>query len=838
MQVLSWLDSFKMTVPIVAPTAGAPSDPVTQNQPEAAGEALGASEMKAGSVLLFNRFTSGIYGATQLSLTNTHPSQRARVRLFFSGLVEPGLVNETILILQPSQTTTLNAQDLAPHQKGWMIAVAIDGRAQMTQHNFLIGSAVVSEQTAGVTTGYNALALAKNAAGVIARNDDSATANMRFNDLVYDRLPGTLALNAVQNQTDVTTFFGFGRPPASLFDAPNTRGLINVTMYDDLLAAFGATVGQLETRLGLMRANAQTPPVATTIQRGHRGWLKVLSSVPLFVWHNSFANARFATGGSGWTGGFFGGGNAHTLTTANDFSLKSAANNPNNRAPIADFESIDVFNEARSDKGVNLRLDGRISSDPDGADDPLSFKWYDNDRLISEAKITDYKFGIGSHELKLIVLDGNNTPSEPRLYLFYVDDTQAPVVSGVPTNINKTTGSPAGVVLNFPLAYAWDVVNSSATATASKGPGSVFPVGRTVVTFRARDAVGNESAATMEVNITKGLATLPTNGGVPRNKLPELRTPNDQYVLTDKTKTLNLVAHDADGDPVTFRLLNAPPYARLDAPDPVTRSAKLVIEARPGDALGSTIVRVEASDNKGGKTFTLPFRILISDFETVENGDGAGPGGPPDPGTGVGGGGGGTPVNKPPVAVAKALPSTIKATTKQGGIVNLDGSGSSDPDLDPLTFEWKANGVKVAEGPLPAVTLPVGIHSITLTVSDGKGGTSTTNPQTVEILPRDLTITSVSQARIPQFNQITMTIRGTGFFNDADLTKQTKLRFDCTSFCSGGSQITVTITSIEEDTLIANIRTTQKTPLGNRDAVVSNPNGASAKLSRSNFVAQ
>ena len=185
-------------------------------------------------------------------------------------------------------------------------------------------------------------------------------------------------------------------------------------------------------------------------------------------------------------------------------------------------------------------------------------------------------------------------------------------------------------------------------------------------------------------------------------------------------------------------------------PDPVTRTAKLIIEPRPGDQIASTIVRIEATDSKGGKAVTLPFRIQISDFETIENGDGTGPGGPPDPGTGVGGGGGGGtgPVNKPPVAVAKPLPPTIKATSKQGGVINLDGSASTDPDLDPLTFEWKADGVKVAEGPLPAITLSVGVHAITLTVSDGKGGTSTTAPQTVEILPRDLTITSASPARI------------------------------------------------------------------------------------------
>ena len=845
MQVLSWLDAFKMTVPVVAPTSGAPADPVTQTQPEATGGATGASEMKAGSVLIFSRFASGQYGSSKISLTNTHPSQRARVRLFFNGLVDPGLINETIIVLPPTQTITLKAEDFASNQKGWIIAAAIDGRAQMTQHNFLIGSAVVSEQTTGVTASYNALAIAKNSTGVVGRNEDGTTANLRFNDEVYDRLPATQALNGVQNQTDTTTFFGFGRPPASLFDTPNTRGLITVTMYDDLLASVGATMGQIETRLNLLRPSAQTPPnvttIVTTIQRGHRGWMKAFSTVPLITWHNSLAAVPFAysaTSGN-WTGGFVGGGNLHILTTANDYILKAAANNPNNSAPTADFESIDPINEARSDKGVNIRLDARPSSDPDGPDDPLSYKWFDNEVQISTAQVTDYRFSIGTHELKLIVLDGNNTPSEPRGLRFQVSDTTAPQLSGVPTNISKVSGSLTGVIVSYPVPLSWDVVSGSGSPLATRGTGSIFPIGRTTVTFRAIDVAGNISTATMDVNITKGASNLPATGGVARNKLPELMTPNDQYVLIGKTKTLNLEATDADSDPVTFRLLNAPPYARLDAPDPTTRKVKLIIDAKVGDRLGSTIVKVEATDSKGGQMTTLPFKIFISEFETVESGDGSGPGGPPDPGTGVGGGGGGGggATNKPPIAVAK-VPASVKATSKQGGVVKLDGSMSSDPDLDNMEFEWKDNGLTIAGGALAEPTLAVGLHAITLTVTDGRGGSSTTAPQTVEILPRDLTIERVSQARISQFNTMTITVYGTGFFNDPDPTKQTKLRFDCNTFCSGGSQITVTINSIEEDTIVATLRTTAKTPLGNRDAIVANPNGVSAKLIRSNFVAQ
>ena len=100
------------------------------------------------------------------------------------------------------------------------------------------------------------------------------------------------------------------------------------------------------------------------------------------------------------------------------------------------------------------------------------------------------------------------------------------------------------------------------------------------------------------------------------------------------------------------------------------------------------------------------------------------------------------------------------------------------------------------------------------------------------VLP--LTITGATPAKIPRFNTTTMTITGTGF------NASTQVRFDCSSFCSGGSQITVTIVSIEEDKIVISARTTNNTPLGNRDAVVVNPSGSnagSAKLSRSNFVA-
>lgn len=51
--------------------------------------------------------------------------------------------------------------------------------------------------------------------------------------------------------------------------------------------------------------------------------------------------------------------------------------------------------------------------------------------------------------------------------------------------------------------------------------------------------------------------------------------------------------------------------------------------------------------------------------------------------------------------------------------VKLDGSGSRDSDGDALTYRWMLNGKVIAAEAKPTVSLPAGIHTITLVVSDG-----------------------------------------------------------------------------------------------------------------------
>lgn len=87
----------------------------------------------------------------------------------------------------------------------------------------------------------------------------------------------------------------------------------------------------------------------------------------------------------------------------------------------------------------------------------------------------------------------------------------------------------------------------------------------------------------------------------------------------------------------------------------------------------------------------------------------------------------GGPTNLPPTADA-GPDATIECVSPDGESVALDGSASSDPDGDPLTYTWSgpfSEGNGTVTGATPSVTLPLGSHTIVLTVSDGNGGSDT-----------------------------------------------------------------------------------------------------------------
>ena len=73
--------------------------------------------------------------------------------------------------------------------------------------------------------------------------------------------------------------------------------------------------------------------------------------------------------------------------------------------------------------------------------------------------------------------------------------------------------------------------------------------------------------------------------------------------------------------------------------------------------------------------------------------------------------------NQPPIADA-GPDQTLEQTSLQGAMVTLNGTGSSDPDNDTLTYYWNWTGGS-ATGATPTALFPVGNTTVTLIVTDG-----------------------------------------------------------------------------------------------------------------------
>ena len=79
----------------------------------------------------------------------------------------------------------------------------------------------------------------------------------------------------------------------------------------------------------------------------------------------------------------------------------------------------------------------------------------------------------------------------------------------------------------------------------------------------------------------------------------------------------------------------------------------------------------------------------------------------------------------PKSLIANAGPDYGVVTSATSAIVTLNGSATTDTKAAIVSYSWSENGVQIATGVKPSVTLGAGVHTVTLTVTDSQGATST-----------------------------------------------------------------------------------------------------------------
>ncbi|HQR35408.1 MAG TPA: proprotein convertase P-domain-containing protein [Blastocatellia bacterium] len=275
------------------------------------------SDQKAGSVLIYNIYTSGATSGntqnTRLNITNADPSRAVFVHLFF--VAEGCSVADSYLCLTANQTASFLASDLDPGTTGYLVAVAVNQIGCPITANCLIGDEYV-KFTSGHAANLGAEAFAGIAGGLPLCDGNSVTAAINFDGISYNRVPRVLALDNVGSRADGNdTLVVLNRIGGNLGIGASTLGTLFGIFYDDAENALSFSVsGSCQLRNSISNNFPRTTPrFETFIPAGRTGWAKVFSQSPTDIGILGSA-INFNPNAASSAGAFNQGHNLHALT--------------------------------------------------------------------------------------------------------------------------------------------------------------------------------------------------------------------------------------------------------------------------------------------------------------------------------------------------------------------------------------------------------------------------------------------------------------------------------------------------------------------------------------------
>ena len=410
-----------------------------------------------------------------------------------------------------------------------------------------------------------------------------------------------------------------------------------------------------------------------------------------YVWRNA-AGAQIATGANPQVRLPDG---ASTITlTVTDNSERSASdsvvitvNRPTNRPPVANAGPNQTVADTDQQAGENVTLDGRQSSDADGA--IVSYVW----RNAAGAQIAtganpQVRLPDGANTITLTVSDnGELSASDTVVITVNRAANRPPVANAGPDRTVADTDQQAGENVTLDgrqssdadgaiASYVWRNAAGAQIATGAN-PQVRLPDGANTITLTVTD--NGELSASDSVVITVGS---------PANRPPVANAGPNQTVADTDQQTGEAVtldgrqSSDADGAIASYVWRNE-------------AGAQIATGANP---------QVRAPDGANTFTLTVTDNGGLTDTDTVLITVGA--------------------ANQAPAANAGADQNVADSDRQPGENVRLDGAQSSDPDGTIASYVWRNSaGAQLATGANPQVRLPDGSTTIVLTVTDNRGAT-------------------------------------------------------------------------------------------------------------------
>jgi hypothetical protein len=346
-----------------------------------------------------------------------------------------------------------------------------------------------------------------------------------------------------------------------------------------------------------------------------------------------------------------------------------------NQPPVANAGPAQSVNV-----GATVMLDGTASSDPDGG--LLTYSWtfltrpagstasLTNPTTVHPTFVADAS---GSYTLQLVVNDGtaNSAPATVTIAAAPAQNLPPTANAGAAQTVTvgqtvTLSGSGSSDPDGNPLTYSWSLVSrpagSAATLTGATTVGPTFvadAAGQFVVQLVVNDGTANSAPATVTITTASAANRPPTANAGPA-----------QTVNVGATVTLSgSGSSDPDGNPLTY----AWSFVSVPAGSAATLTgATTVGPTFVADAAGQFVVQLVVND---GTVSSAPTTVVI----------------------------GAAVVNQPPTANAGPA-----QTVAVGATVTLDGSGSSDPNGNPLTYSWSF--VSRPAGSAAALANPTGLH--------------------------------------------------------------------------------------------------------------------------------
>jgi len=373
-------------------------------------------------------------------------------------------------------------------------------------------------------------------------------------------------------------------------------------------------------------------------------------------------------------------------------------------APTAVITSLDAV-----DKNSNINFDASLSSDPNG--DLLTFNWDFGDGLFASGVNVNHVYATsGTYTVTLNVLDGNNPAVITTKVISVIN--QAPVVSITgPDTINRNE------VITFDATQTRDANGDPLTYTWSFGDGG-------------------------------------TASGLYASIAPHIYNSSGNYTVTltvDDGETTTTVTK-------AITVYNQTPIAVITAADSVNKNESAIYDASltsdpNGDALTytwdfgggvtATGVTVNHTFTTSGNHMVL---MTVSDGEISTNMSKLI-----------------TVVNQTPIPVVTG-PDIVNKNT----LLTLDGSQSTDPNGDSLTYIWDFEDGTTKTGVSITHSFTIrGFHNVKLTVSDGES--SNWVYKTIEVLNKAPNVILLSPESVDKNSNITFDASQTTDFDGDSL---------------------------------------------------------------------